>query len=112
MPPPAPWQVWYAELNPVQGHEQGEARPVLVVSSRFHLRLTGGTLVTVLPLTTRERPTLLHRVPIVMKDGTTYAITEQVRTISRQRLRGQPVVRLKPDEIANVRETFMQMLDL
>lgn len=108
----APWQVWYADLNPVEGHEQGGGRPVLVVSSRFHIRLTGGTLVTVLPLTTTERPGLLHRLPVTMRNGTIYAITEQVRTISRHRLRGQPIASLSPDEIAETREVFGQMLDL
>lgn len=112
MPKIAPWQVWRADLNPVDGHEQGGGRPVLVVSSRFHLRLTGGALLTVLPLTSTERPGLLHRIPVSTRDGTTFAITEQIRTISDRRLRGQPIARLEPDEIAAVRDVFAQMLDL
>jgi mRNA interferase MazF len=108
----APWQVWHADLNPVEGHEQGDSRPVLVVSSSFHLRLTASALVTVLPLTTVERPGLLHRVAVRTRDGTSYAITEQVRTISRRRLRGEPIARLQPGEIASVREVFAQMLDV
>ncbi|WP_416211116.1 type II toxin-antitoxin system PemK/MazF family toxin [Frankia sp. Cr2] len=47
-----------------RGREQAGQRPVLVVSSRFHLALTGGALVSVLPLTTRERPGWVHRVRI------------------------------------------------
>lgn len=83
-----------------------------MVSSRFHIRLTAGALLTVLPLTTTERPGLLHRLPVTTKDGTTCAITEQVRTISRRRLQGEPVARLGPDEVARVREVLAQTLDL
>lgn len=108
----APWQIWRADLEPTEGHEQGETRPVLIVSSSFHLRLTGNALLSVLPLTTVARPGLLHRVPLATKDGTSYVITEQIRTISRRRLVGQPLLRLDADDVATVREILSQMLDL
>ncbi|MEV4507722.1 type II toxin-antitoxin system PemK/MazF family toxin [Dactylosporangium sp. NPDC049525] len=44
-----PWQVWWVDLDPTEGREHAGRRPVLVVSSAFHLRLTGEALVTVLP---------------------------------------------------------------
>lgn len=109
---PAPWQVWYADLDPVEGREQGGPRPVVVVSSPFHLNLTGTALVTVLPLTTAEQPDWLHRVRIDVGKTTSYIITEQVRTISRARLTGTPVMRLDADEIAAVREILADMIDL
>lgn len=108
----APWQIWRADLDPSEGHEQGKTRPVVIVSSPFHLRLTGNALITVLPLTTVDRPGLLHRVPLTTKDGTSYVITEQIRTISRKRLVGQPLLRLDPRDVAQVREVLGQMIDL
>ncbi len=38
-PPIEPGHVWFVDFDPVRGREQGEDRPALVVSSRFHLDL-------------------------------------------------------------------------
>lgn len=51
----APGQVWFVDFDPVRGREQGNGRPALVVSSRFHLELTMRQLVCVSPLTSVER---------------------------------------------------------
>lgn len=113
MSKPAPWQVWEADLDPVEGREQGGRRPVLVVSSPFHLNLTAAALVTVLSLTTAAQPGWLHRVRLDVGRTTSYVITEQVRTISRARLVGNsPIKRLNADEIAAVREVLAEMIDL
>lgn len=108
-PPIRPGSVWFCDFEPVRGHEQGRDRPALVVSSEFHLKLTGGGLVTVLPLTTVERPNWLHRVPI--KAGEGWVITEQVRTISAQRFRRPaPEIELSLDELAEVSRILGKML--
>ncbi|MGB2570462.1 type II toxin-antitoxin system PemK/MazF family toxin [Micromonospora citrea] len=109
-----PWEIRWLDFDPTEGREQAGQRPALVVSSRFHLDLTGGALVSVLPLTTRERPGWLHRVPIEVPDRRTgWVITEQVRTVSANRLTGRgPVYRLRPEQIAEVRRMLRQMLDL
>ena len=109
-----PWQVWWANLDPTAGHEQAGKRPAVVVSSRFHLALTGGSLVSVLPLTTRERPGWIHRIAVVGRgDMGGYVITEQVRTIARTRLVGhRPAWTLTADEIDDVRRVLAKMLDL
>jgi mRNA interferase MazF len=109
-----PWQVWWADLEPVAGREQGKARPVIVVSSTFHVRLVRGELLSVLPLTTVERPGWLHRVEIALpgrKRG--WVITEQVRTLSATRLTGaKPIGKLDGDQIDAVRTVLAKMLDL
>lgn len=109
-----PWQVWWVDLEPVAGREQGKSRPALVVSSVFHLRLVRGELLSVLPLTTVERAGWLHR-PEVSLPGqkTGWAVTEQVRTISATRLTGtKPIGRLDEDQIAAIRSVLGRMLDL
>lgn len=103
-----PGDVWFVNFDPVRGHEQGEDRPALVVSSYFHLEITGGSLVAVLPLTSRERPGWLHRIRIAGAGG--WVITEQPRTVSAQRFR-RPAPELAPTgaELAEVRRVLARM---
>ncbi|WP_206437657.1 MULTISPECIES: type II toxin-antitoxin system PemK/MazF family toxin [Protofrankia] len=110
----APWEVWWLDFDPTEGREQAGRRPALVVSSRFHLALTGGALVSVLPLTTRERPGWIHRVRIdVPGKRAGWVITEQVRTVSAGRLTGRgPLHRLDAEQVAEVRTVLAQMIDL
>jgi mRNA interferase MazF len=106
-----PGQVWFVDLDPVRGREQGKDRPALVVSSSLHLRLTGGQLVSVLPLTSVERRGWLHRVHLASCGG--WVITEQIRTISAGRFRRRaPEIQLSADEHAEVRRILGQLLDL
>lgn len=109
-----PWQVWWVDLEPVAGREQGKSRPALVVSSVFHLRLVRGELLSVLPLTTVERVDWLHRTEIALPGQKTgWAITEQVRTISATRLTStKPIGQLDKHQITAVRTVLSKMLDL
>jgi mRNA interferase MazF len=109
-----PWQVWWVDLEPVAGREQGKSRPAIVVSSAFHLRLVRGELLSVLPLTTVERPGWLHRVEVSLPgQASGWAITEQVRTISAARLTGtRPIGQLDEGQIETTRSVLSKMLDL
>jgi mRNA interferase MazF len=109
-----PWQVWWVDLEPVAGREQGKSRPAIVVSSAFHLRLVRGELLSVLPLTTVERPGWLHRVEVSLPGQRSgWAITEQVRTISAARLTGtSPIGQLDEGQIETTRSVLSKMLDL
>ena len=104
-----PGQVWFVDFDPVRGFEQAKDRPALVVSSRFHLDLTTCRLVTVLPLTSVERPGWLHRVPV--GPGGSWVITEQVRTVSADRFRRHaPEISLSAHQLSQVRHVLSQML--
>lgn len=108
-PPITPGQVWFVDFDPVRGREQGKDRPALVVSSRFHLDVTLGNLVTVLPLTSVERRGWIHRVPVGSGGG--WVITEQIRTVAADRLRRPaPEITLSGDELDQVRHVLAQML--
>jgi mRNA interferase MazF len=79
------------DLNPVAGREQGGIRPVVVVSHPRYAVVPG--LFIAVPLTTRYR-SLEHHVEIPADDHTglkqvSYAMTEQVRVMSRERARRQ-----------------------
>jgi len=103
-------QVWFVDFEPVRGREQGKDRPALVVSSAFHLNVTMGQLVTVLPLTTVERPGWGHRISV---SGGGWVITEQIRTVSANRFRRHaPEIALADNELADVRHVLAQMLTI
>lgn len=104
-----PGAVWFVDFEPVRGREQGKDWPALVVSSAFHLELTGGELVNVLPLTTRERPGWLHR--IWVEAGRGWVITEQLCTVKAARFRrAASEITLTPSELAEVRSVLNRML--
>lgn len=109
-----PWQVWWVDLEPVAGREQGKSRPAVVVSSEFHLRLVRRDLLNVLPLTTVERVGWLHRIEISLPGHKTgWAITEQIRTISATRLTAtEPIGHLNEAQIADIRSVLSKMLAL
>ncbi|OLL12771.1 growth inhibitor PemK [Actinomyces oris] len=85
--PVEPGEVWWALPDPAVGREQSGRRPVLIVSNeRFHRTVT--TLVVVVPVTTKDRrwPNHVELNAGVGMEQRSFAMTEQVRTISRQRL--------------------------
>lgn len=80
--------VW-TELDPGRGREQVGRRPALVVSSNLNLKMAT-TLVIVLPCTSTDRGWPNH-VPLsgdIRLSRPTFAMTEQPRTITRDRLVG------------------------
>lgn len=108
-PPIEPGQVWFVDFFPARGREQGKDRPALVVSSRFHLDLTMGQLINVLPLTSVQRPGWMHRVHVASGGG--WVITEQIRTVSADRFRrSAPEITLSAGELEEVRHVLAQML--
>jgi mRNA interferase MazF len=80
--------VW-GELGPSRGREQSGRRPLVIVSSNDYLALID-SLVLVVPVTSRDRGWPNH-VPIggnTGLGGTSFAMTEQLMTVSRERITG------------------------
>lgn len=78
--------VW-VEFDPVRGREQAGHRPALVVSTQQYLNAVT-TLAIVLPVTSRDRGWRNH-VELTGRTGlssTSWAMTEQPRTIARERI--------------------------
>lgn len=66
-------------------------------------------MVTVLPLTTVERPNWLHRVRV--SEGEGWVITEQIRTLSASRFRRPATeISLTPAELEDVRRILARLL--
>lgn len=81
-------QVVWAEPDPTVGREQGGRRPFLIVASDDYLRIVT-TLVLAVPVTTTDRGWANH-VPLAGPVGLSspsWAMTEQVRVLSRERLK-------------------------
>ena len=80
--------IYFASLNPVVGSEQGEARPVLIVSNDLGNRYS--PTVVAVPLTCKLKknslPTHVHIGKRGDLEHDSLALAEQIRTIDRSRL--------------------------
>lgn len=106
------WQVWLVDFDPVEGHEQAGKRPAVVVSSEFHLQVTGGRMVTVAPLTSSDRRTLYRPSVLNHQGERNWVLVDQIRTVSTSRfIRATPWWVLKDDEVRRVVHSLRNMVD-
>jgi mRNA interferase MazF len=110
LPRVSPWQVWWVDFNPQLGREQAGRRPAIVVGSPLACSLPNG-LAIVVPMTTRDRGLPFH--PAVRLGETTgYAMTDQIKSISTQRLKKPHRDQLAPDDVAAVKFALRRMIDV
>ena len=84
---PKQGEVWLADLDPVVGSEIRKRRPVVVLS-RDEINRTPLRIVLAVPLTTTPGPSIHVRVEIPDQQPrrVSYAMPEQARTLSHERL--------------------------
>lgn len=85
-----PGDVVWVDLGDAVGREQRGRRPAVVVSSSDHLA-AADALVSVVPCTSRDQGWINHiRLDVTGGglDHPTFALTEQVRTVARDRVVG------------------------
>lgn len=105
----APWEIWWTDFDPQVGREQAGLRPAIVVGTAFACQLPN-QLAFVVPCTTTDRQLPLH--PLVESLGQpSFAMCDQVKSISRKRLARRHPARLNPDEIAAIKFVLRQMID-
>lgn len=104
-----PGTVAWAELDPAVGREQGGRRPVLVVASRGYLDAVD-QLALVVPITSVDRGWPNH-VALGGLGRPSFAMTEQLRTVSRARVHGVLGV-ASTGELRQVRRWLGDFLDL
>lgn len=78
-------QVYWANLNPRKGSEQGNMRPVLIVSPDDGNLRADWPIVTVVPLTTKGIANAL-RIRVDAADRPGFVLIHQVRTLDKSRL--------------------------
>lgn len=89
MPELAPGDLVWVVLDPTVGREQSGRRPAVIISSHDHLSIAD-TLVIVAPVTSVGRGWSNHvQLRGELPDSASWAMTEQVRTISRSRIVGR-----------------------
>lgn len=107
-----PGKIWWADLAPVRGREQRGHRPVVVVSSRGYVEAVT-TLVLATPVSTTDRgwPNHIRLRGHTGLDLPSWAMTEQIRTLSRARLT-RPAGQVSDACLDEIRVWLADFLDL
>ena len=81
-------EIYYADLSPSYGSEQGGLRPVLIIQNDVGNRHAPTTIIAPLTsrLTKKPLPTHVEFTTTYLKD-TSVALLEQIRTIDKSRLK-------------------------
>jgi mRNA interferase MazF len=92
-------EVYWANLNPVQGHEQGGHRPVIVISQDVFNQRSG----TVIAMAITSQPQragfpLTLELPNSDLPKRSWVKISQIRTLSTQRI-GKRIGHIKPEEL-------------
>jgi mRNA interferase MazF len=103
--------LYWADLQPVRGHEQGGVRPVLVLSHDVFNDRSG----TVIALAITSQPQragypLTWHVPRNLLPKESWVKISQVRTLSTERL-GARLGRLGEDELREIVNGLLQLID-
>jgi mRNA interferase MazF len=100
-------EVYFVALDPVVGSETGKTRPALVLQNDLANR--SSPTVTVLPITSQVGRVYPFQVRIAVGEGglgqESKVLCEQIRTVSRQRLR-QRLGELPPQRLEEVRQAL------
>lgn len=103
-------QIWYADLSPVVGSEQGGLRPVVIVQNDIGNKYA--PTVIACPLTTQvKRPLPTHATLIYGKCKGSTALCEQVRTLDKRRMKTL-VGTCTEDEMARIDHALKISLNL
>ena len=105
-------QLYFADLSPVIGSEQGGARPVLVIqSNRYNFK----SPTTIVAAVTSKHKNPTQRSHVVMSNASlipgSIILLEQIRTIDKSRL-GSYIGKLKKHQMCQIDEAIRQSLAL
>jgi len=101
--------VWWVSLDPTQGAEIQKTRPCLVLTSDIlnQFRQT----VVVVPFSTSARPNPPISVGVTCQGKPGVAIIDQIRAVSRQRLKSK-IETASPATLRSVERALEQILEL
>lgn len=103
---PKRYEIYFADLNPTLGSELQKIRPVVIISQDAMNRFL--ETVVVCPLTTRLHPRWRSRLQIQSTEKPSEIAVDQIRTISKKRLRNC-IARLSDAEAAELRRIINEM---
>lgn len=79
--------IYFADLDPVVGSEQGGYRPVLIIQNDVGNRFSPTVIVAA--MTTKTEKILPTHINIKLNDGGSTILLEQLRTLDKSRLRNK-----------------------
>ena len=103
-------EVYWADLNPVRGHEQAGLRPVLVLSHDLFNRKS--ETVIVMAITSQVQKAgfpLTMTLPADMMPKPSWVKISQIRTISIDRL-GKRIATLGPDMLGQLVDGLLELI--
>lgn len=103
---PRRYTIYFADLNPTVGGEIRKVRPVVVVSQNEMNQFLD--TVVVCPLTSTLHPRWRSRLQVQCAGQNAEIAVDQIRTISKQRLRRR-LDRLTAEEAAQLRRIIAEM---
>lgn len=106
----APWEVWWANFDPQVGREQAGRRPAIVVGTAFACQLPN-QLAFVVPCTSTDRELPFHP-RVGAFDRPTFAMCDQLKSISRSRLLRRHPANLRQEDIDSIRFVLRRMIDV
>ena len=107
-------EIYFAELNPVQGSEQGGVRPVLIVQNDVGNAYSPTTIVLAITSQLNKARLPTHVAVPATESGLSrdsVILAEQVRTIDKSRLR-QKVARLEPRTMRRIEDAMAVSIGL
>ena len=107
-------EIYFADLSPSVGSEINKRRPVLIVSNEANNR--AASTVTVLPISSNVSKIYPFEVALSPKDSglprPSKALAQQIRTISKDRIRGEAVGRISGVVLNKANDAMRLHLDL
>jgi len=100
------YEIYYADLNPTIGDEIKKIRPVVIVSHDEMDKYLD--TVVICPLTSKLHPLWRTRLQIICAGKEAEIAVDQIRTISKQRLK-QKIDKLSSGDAAQLRRVITEM---
>jgi len=105
----APWEVWWVDFDPQVGREQAGLRPAVIAGTALACGLSN-ELAFVVPCTTTDRGLPFHP-QVTSLTRPTFAMCDQLKSVSRQRLQRRHSGRLPPEDIAAIKSVLRDLID-
>ena len=107
--------VYYADLDPVKGHETGKARPVVVIQNDIGNMYSPTTIVAIITEYSEKKAS--YPICVAVKKGKglrkdSIVNLSQIRTIDKKRLKAPRITKLSDNIIKKVDEAIVSSLGL
>ncbi len=105
----------YADLDPVNGHETGKTRPVVVIQNDIGNRYSPTTIVAIITEYSEKKAS--YPICVTIKKGKrlrkdSIVNLSQIRTIDKKRLKAPRITKLSDNVLKKVDEAIMSSLGL